>query len=112
MKFKSVLKSSAVLVASVMAFNVAAAPNTESAEIRLLRPYSNGTMFVQLTTDQLDDGTTCSSVYSVRSELDGAKNVIATLLTAYALGETVEIEVPTSTGCQGFGTPIQSVYLR
>ena len=96
----------------IAAFNAAAAPNTLPGQIILLRPYSNGSMFVQLDTSGLADGTTCTSVYAVRSDLTGAKTVIATLLTAYALGADVEIEVPTSTGCEGFGTGIQSVYLR
>lgn len=112
MKFKSVFKLSMLLVGSMMAANAVAAPNTEPAKIKLLRPYANGTMFVQMNTTTLTDGGTCSSVYRVQNDQPGAKAVIATLLTAYALESDVEIELPTSTGCTGFGTPIQSVYLR
>jgi len=112
MKIRSFLKLCVVCVAGVMAFNVAASPNTEPSEIRLLRPYANGTMFVQIASGDLSDGGSCSTVYRVRDDQPGAKAVIATLLTAYALEAEVEIELPTATGCTGFGTPIQSVYLR
>jgi len=73
MKIRSFLKLCVVCVAGVMAFNVAASPNTEPSETRLLRPYANGTMFVQIASGDLSDGGSCSTVYRVRDDQPGAK---------------------------------------
>jgi len=89
---------------------VSAEPRTVVTTISKMRPYSSGAYFVTLASNQLTTGT-CTTVYQVKADAAGAKSVIASLLTAYALGESIQIEIPTATGCEGFGTPIQSVFM-
>lgn len=105
----SLIKAIVVTLSLLSASTVYAEPRTEVTSISSMRPYTTGTYFVTLATAAIADGSTCNRTYSVKSDDAGAKSVIATLLTAYALGQDVQLEVPTSTGCEGFGTPIQSV---
>jgi len=106
---KSILKALVLSASMLAAFNVMAEPRTVVSSISSMRPYTTGTYFVTLATASLADGTSCNRTYRVRNDDAGAKTVIASLLTAYAMGQDVQLEVPTSTGCTGFGTPIQSV---
>ena len=105
--FKTLLLSTSLLCA----FNVMAEPRTVSTNITNLRPYTTGDYFVTLATADIADGSTCNRTYRVQSNDPGAKGVIASVLTAYALGQDIQIEIPTATGCEGFGTPIQSIIM-
>lgn len=101
-----------VLIALLSAtFTVSAEPRTKYTDISSMRPYTNGDYFITLASNQFSNGTVCTNTYKVQSSAAGAKAVIASLLTAYASGQKIQIEVPTATGCQGFGTPIQSVFM-
>ena len=74
----------------------------------LLRPYANGDYFVKLASDQLD-GASCTVTYKVKGVAAGAKAVIASLLTAYALPKKIQLETDP---CTGYGTLIKSVFLQ
>ena len=99
---------SAILLLSAA---VSAEPRTVSTTITKLRPYTDGSYFVTLGSNALNNATTCTTVYLVQSGDAGANAVIASLLTAFALGSNIQIELPTATGCEGFATPIQSVFI-
>ncbi|RBP51488.1 hypothetical protein [Arenicella xantha] len=109
------MKKISVLAVSLMAiatsFTASAEPRSVAVDITKMRPYASGNYFVTVSSDEMNDSSNCTLVYKVQSDAAGAKSVIASLLTAYALEKPIEIEIPTSTGCEGFGTPIQSVFL-
>ena len=89
-----------------------AEPRTVITTITNMRPYSTGGYFVTVASNQLNTGATCSTVYQVQGDAAGANAVIASLLTAYSLEQPIQIEIPTATGCVGFGTPIESIFMR
>ena len=109
---KNILKAAVVALSACAAFNAVAEPRTLSGPIANLRAYTSGVYFVTLPSADMADGTTCNKTYKVKADGLGAKAVIASLLTAFALGSDVQLEIPTTTGCEGFGTPIQSAILN
>jgi len=109
--FRSLLKVTMVCAAVLSAVPASADPRSVLVDITRLRPYTSGTFFVSVSSAQLTTGASCTTVYAVKKDDPGAKNVIASILTAFALGSKVQIETPTATGCSGFGTPIQSVFI-
>ena len=102
----------ATVLGAIMFSGVAnAEPRTAVAKIVKMRPYTTGAYFVTLDSDLLG-GTACTTTYQVQADAAGSKAVIASLLTAYALGQSVQLEVPSGgPDCEGFGTPIQSVFM-
>ncbi len=89
-----------------------AEPRTALVDITKMRPYTTGAYFVTVSSNLMANGAQCHTVYKVNAADAGAKSVIASLLTAYSLEKKIQIEVPTATGCIGFGTPIASVFLN
>jgi hypothetical protein len=106
------IKMSLIGVAGMLIMGQAMAePRTAVADIAKLRPYTSGEYFVTLSSNLLG-GSPCTTTYKVKASDAGAKSVIASILTAYALGQQVQIEVPSGgPDCEGFGTPIQSVFM-
>ena len=111
-KMTLIKKISLVLIACMISANSMAEPRTAEVSITAMRPYTTGDYFVTVSSSAMATGPACTTVYKVQASDPGAKSVIASLLTVYALGGTLQIEVPTATGCEGFGTPIQSVFLN
>jgi hypothetical protein len=113
MNIKTKVKSLAIAALGMTVFAGAAnaEPRTAVAKIVKMRPYSTGAYFVTLDSNLLG-GSACTTTYRVNADGAGAKNVIASLLTAYALEQSVQLEVPSGgADCEGFGTPIQSVFM-
>lgn len=73
-----------------------------------IRPYVNGTIFVAVDSVELCNTT----VFRIDVTAPGKNGMYAAVLTAVATGKKVRLEVSTATGCQGWGTALQSVYLR
>jgi len=109
--FKSIAKIGIVSAVILSAVAAHADPRSVLVDITRLRPYTNGTYFVSVSSDQLTTGASCTTVYAVKKDDAGAKAVIASILTAFALGSKIQIETPTAVGCTGFGTAIQSVFI-
>ncbi len=83
---------------------------TVPAKIVWLRSYVNGAYFVNINTARLSGGGTCTTVYKVNQNQPGAKTIIATLLSAKAMNDSITIELD-NTGCKGWGTLITSVFI-
>lgn len=116
LNFKKI--SAAVAIScSLLASGIASAePRTVATQITSMRPYTNGDYFVTVADRTLANSagsiTSCtSSTFKVNSTDAGSKTVIASLLTAYATGNDVQIEFPSSETTCVFGTNIQSVFL-
>lgn len=85
-------------------------PTGVPAKIQKIRVYNNnglpGAAFVYL-----DQATPCdTTVYKIDLSWSGSKEVLATALSAFASEKSVQVEA-TNTGCAGWGTVIQSIYL-
>jgi len=103
--------SKLILFISILVSTQAYALNSVDLTIVNLRAYTQGTYFVQVNSSIMVDGSSCSTVYKVNPDMAGGSNVIATLLTAFASGKNIIVEIP-STGCTGWGTLIQSLYIK
>ena len=110
MKTRTKLLVSLSALLTVGAVN--AEPRTAVVDIVSMRPYTDGSYFVTVSSNAMVGAAACTTVYKVNSEGAGAKSVIASLLTAYALPSQIQIEVPTATGCTGWGSEIASVFLQ
>jgi len=82
--------------------------STAPVSVTEIRPYVNGTIFVTVDSVEL-----CNT-YTFRIDFaaTGKNSMYAAVLTALATGKKVRLEVHTGTGCQGWGTALQSVYLQ
>lgn len=99
-------------ISSLLSPIVSAEPRTVLAEIERMRPYTTGGYFVTVGTNAMTDGSTCTNTFTVDGDSAGSKAVIASLLTAYALGQEIQLEIPTGTSAScAFGHPIQSVFM-
>lgn len=86
---------------------VLAEPTGGRVSVLSVRPYSGGSIYVEVSSSELC-GT---SVFSfIASEVNG-KEMYAAVLTALASGKQVRLEVSTATGCAGWGSRLQSIYL-
>lgn len=96
-----------LLMALCVPSAVQAEPTGGRVSILSLRPYSGGLMYVEVSS-----GALCSTsvfTFSV-SEVNG-KEMYAAALTALTNGKQVQLEVSNATGCTGFGSRLQSIYL-
>jgi len=108
---KLMMRSVLLILTIVATVSVNAEPRTVNQAISNMRAYTTGTYFVTLASSAIVGGSPCHRTYAVNNSDAGAKTVVASLLTAYALGQNVQIEIPTAAGCTGFGTGIQSVII-
>lgn len=77
-------------------------------KITQLRPYmGSGQVFVHVNSSQLC-GT---SVFKIVLSDPAGKEAYAAALTAIATGKNVALEVSNVTGCTGWGTQLQSIWL-
>jgi hypothetical protein len=106
---RKVLRQSTAISLLLLATFVATAGETGArVKIVSLRPYSGGpSAYMQVASDALC-GT---SVFTIAVSEPSGKEVYATALSALVAGKDVAIEVSNSTGCTGWGTRVQSLYI-
>lgn len=81
-------------------------PTTAPTTITQLRPYLGSySAYIALASSNICDGNT---VYRIDINQPMGKEVYASVLAAMIAGKSIAIEVA---GCQGWGTPVQSVYM-
>jgi hypothetical protein len=90
---------------------VHAEPTTEPLHILYVRSYNQdsaqGAAFFQL-----DAVTLCNTdTYRIDFAQNGSKAALATALLAFSSNSPVRVEIMNSTGCTGWGTAIQSIYI-
>ena len=102
------LKLLAVLAFASCAFMAWGGETGPRVKITQLRPYmGSGQVFVHVDSSQLC-GTT---VFKIVLSDPAAKEAYAAALTAVATGKKVALEVSNTTGCAGWGTQLQSIWL-
>jgi hypothetical protein len=87
-----------------------AEPTTGPVKIVEVRPYNlpgaPGAAYVRI-----DQVSLCNTdTYKIDLSWNGSKEVLATSLSALVADKPVKVEVANS-GCAGWGTPIQSLYI-
>ena len=99
----------AILISFIAYINLGhAVPTSSNLYVDYIRVYSNGTVYIGVTTADF-----CStSVFSIPSTTIAKKEFLASLLSAQAANKPVWLEAVNSTGCTGWGTAIESVWLR
>lgn len=75
--------------------------------ITSLRPYGVGLAYVQVTPI----GVCGTDVFVIRLDEPGGKEMYSLALTAVSSGKRVELEVSNTTGCTGWGTRLQSMFI-
>lgn len=81
-------------------------PTTAPTTMTQLRPYVGSySAYVTLASSNICDGNT---VYRIDINQPMGRETYATVLAAMIGGKSIAIEVA---GCQGWGTPVQSVYV-
>lgn len=111
------MKISLQIVLIFVAFLVSglclADPTSGPVKIIDLRPYADsnnsagGTVYITV-----DSSTFCgTSVFRIDLSWGGAKLEYAAALSALVSGKSVEIEVPTTVYCTGWGQTIQSIHI-
>lgn len=96
-----------LLVALCASGVVQAEPTGGKVSILSLRPYSGGLIYLEVSSGELC-GT---SVFAFSGSEVNAKEMYAAALTALVSGNQVQLEVSNATGCTGWGTRLQSIYL-
>lgn len=85
-------------------------PTTAPVSILFIRPYNNsataGAAYIQVDQTSVCD----TNVYRVNFALNNSKEVYAAALAAFLANRKVKIEV-VNTGCTGWGTDIQSIFV-
>jgi hypothetical protein len=108
---KTIAIASLTALLTVFVTPVQAEPTSGPVNIVRLRPYNcascTGAVYVQIDAPSICDTT----VYQIDLTFVGAKEVYAAALTAFVTGKKVQIEV-VNTGCTGWGTKIQSLYVN
>ena len=85
-----------------------ATPEGSAVNIIEVRPYISGVIFV--TVDSTDFCET--SVFKIGHDVAGKEEMYSALLSALMASKKVRLEALTSTGCNGWGTELQSIYLQ
>lgn len=101
---------SAVLGLAALALTQAQAEPVSPTQttITLVRPYGGSNLvYVHVNTTEL-----CSnSVFTIAIDQPNGKEMYAAALTAVAANKKVLLEVSNATGCTGFATRLQSIYV-
>jgi hypothetical protein len=101
------------LLALVVSSGVFAEPTTQKVKITSLRPYASDNSGVYLQVDRVTPVCTHEGGINVfLIDLKTQKADYAAALTAFALDKEVQIEISNETGCTGWGTRIQSLYIH
>lgn len=86
---------------------VQAEPTGGRVTVVNLRPYSGGSIYLQVSSTEL-----CGTeVFSFTGSEVNGKEMYAAALTALASGKQIQLEVSTATGCTGWGTRLQSIFI-
>ena len=102
--FRSII---AFLIIFVIATpTVQAEPTSTAVSISLIRTYSSGDIYITVSPTFCNTDT----FHLVASDA-GLKQMLAVVLSAQSNGQTVFLEAKNSTGCNGWGTELQSIYL-
>jgi hypothetical protein len=99
-----------VLVAPFMFAEVAKAePSTGWVYVTLVRPYSNTDLKVYV---EINSSAVCNtSVFAIKVNDPNGKEMYAAALAAFIAQKKVILEASNSTGCTGWGTLLQSLYI-
>jgi hypothetical protein len=84
-----------------------AAPESVSVSVTEVRPYITGDIFVAVNSTQLCD----TNVFRISATAAGQKAMYAAVLLAFSTAKKIRLEAANATGCAGWGTQLQSVYL-
>jgi hypothetical protein len=89
---------------AVLSQNVFAEPTSQAVTITSIRSLGNETYI------SIDDTRLCdTNVFWLKGDYPGAKQIVATALTAFALNKKITLEIRTDTGCTGWGTKIMGL---
>lgn len=89
-------------------FSAVATPeSTVPANIIQLRPYVNGNVYIHLDSNVLCE----TSVFMIDGSNAGKEVMYSAALAAFMGNKKIRVEALTSTGCAGWGTKLQSLYL-
>ena len=97
----------ALLIALCVSGAVQTEPTGGRVSIVSVRPYSSGLIYLEVSSSEFC-GT---SVFAFSSTEVNGKEMYAAALTALATGKEVRLEASTATGCTGWATRLQSIYL-
>lgn len=76
-------------------------------KISYLRPYSSGDIYVVVSNSSL-----CGTdVFRIAYNLEGREQMYSAVLSALMSQNDIRIEVSNSTGCIGWGTTVESIYI-
>lgn len=94
-----------LLVAVCTSGVVQAEPTGGRVTVVNVRPYSGGSIYVQVSSAEL-----CGTeVFSFTGSEVNGKEMYAAALTALVSGKQVQLEVVAAKGCTGWGTRLQSI---
>lgn len=94
-----------VLLVAFASGIVQAEPTGGRVTVVNVRPYSGGSIYVQVSSSEL-----CGTeVFSFTSSEVNGKEMYAAALTALVSGKQVQLEVIAAKGCTGWGTRLQSI---
>lgn len=97
----------ALLVALCVPRAVQAAPIGGRMLILSMRPYIGGSIYLAVSSKDL-----CGTeVFSFMGGDVNGKEMYAAALTAMVAGKEVQLEVSAATGCTGWGTRLQSIFI-
>ena len=100
------------LLAMAASGGTLAEPTTKKVKITSLRPYHSDNNGAYLYVDRVTPICTHQGDVNVfLIDLKTQKAHYAAALTAFALDKEVRIEISNETGCTGWGTRIQSIYM-
>lgn len=97
-----------VLALTLLAGNVFAGITTPAVNVVEVRAYSNGDVYVRLSSNATCD----TNVFKIVGSDLGSAKMHSLAITALTANKKVKVEVYNSTGCNGWGTPMQSIYLQ
>jgi len=84
-----------------------AEPTSDKLSIVSLRPYGGGIAYVQVSSD-----TFCTTdTFTIDLTQPSGKEMYAAVLAALTGGKKIRIEASNATGCNGWATRLQSVFL-
>ena len=87
---------------------ILAVPESSDVSVVEVRPYLSGEIFVRVNSSTFC-GTT---VFMIPGTAVAKKEMYAAVLSALLTSKKIRLEALTSTGCNGWGTQLQSIYLQ
>lgn len=100
---------SLLILGSVACIDAHAGTETGQVLIKSVRSITGGTPSVYIT---LQNAPICNTdTFSFQLTDVGAQGMLSIALTALTTGQFAEIEISNATGCTGWGTQLQSMYL-